>query len=238
MMTARQDKEKVEDFLHQPIEGTTEPHPFSGTYRTPLFGFEGKFKGDLNLPIPVPKEPTPPAPEQPIPPIPPPYDNQVAELLAISVQNQAIQIWNQVAIIKNQILDRVSYERNNAIGNDSLLYDWDEETIDPAYQVTFTVLVPEGKVLFLQYFNITYNADSYYTHQLDSVTSPTLPDLIEPLQDFGDHGIPFFNPPHLCYSNVVFTAANLGLFPQTYGIFVRGFFRDSTKVNKEFVGQR
>lgn len=240
MTTIPQQKEKIEEFLEKPIEGTTTPAPFTGEYKSQTGLFAGKFKGNVELPkqIPTPTEPTPPAPEEPLPPIPPPYDNQVAELLAISIQNQAIQIQNENAIIKNQILDRISYERSNAVGNDSLLYDWAEETIDPAYQVTFTVLVPEGKVLFLQYFNLTYNEDSYYTHQLDSVTAPTLPDLTEPLEDFGDHGVPFFNPPHLCYSNVVFSVANLGIFPRTYGIFVRGFFRDTTKINKGYVGQR
>lgn len=206
---------------------------FRGRYKSNTGLFAGAVSGTVDTPIPT--EPTPPSPQ---PPIPPPEGGSTEELLSVMIQNQAIQIYNQVAIVQNQILDRISYERNNAVGNDSLLYDWAEEVVEPGFQVTFSISVPDGKVLFLEYWNVTYNANTYYIHEIDSVTAPTLPNLTEPLQDFGDHGSPFFNPPHLCYANVSITAANLGILPLTYGIFMRGWFRDSTKVNPDYVGTR
>lgn len=208
--------------------------PFEGEYKTPFLGLRGTFAGSVELPVPT--EPTPPSPEPPLPPPEPPYD--LGELMAIAIHNQGIQIWNSTAIIQNQILDRIEYERNNPLINDNPCYDWAEETVEPGYQVTFTLLVPEGSRFFAECWNTSYNDDSYYTHTIDGVSAGTLPDLTQPLMDFGDIYSYMFRPPRIIQNHLILTAANLGLFAQTYSVFIRGFFRDSTKVDKEFRGAR
>lgn len=209
----------------------------SGTYKSNTGLFAGKFKGNVDLPQ-TSQPPIIPPTDPPIPPPEPPYDNQVAELLAIQIQNQGIVIQNQNQLIEGQKMDRIEYERNNPLINDNPLYDWTEATVPVNSMVTFTLAVPEGQVLFLQYWNMTFVDDSLYGHQIDGTGATTLPNLTEPLQDFGNHGLPFFNPPRLIYSHLILTATNLGDDEAVYGVFLRGFFRQTTKLNPEYQGAR
>lgn len=140
-------------------------------------------------------------------------------------------------MVKNQEIERKSWERNNPLTTDSPVYDWAEETIDPGYMVTFTLNVPEGQVFFFEYFNITYNADTTYNVYIDNVGPATLPTLTDVLQDFGNHA-PFFKPPRLCYQDVVITALNNDDVAHTYSVFIRGFFRSEVKTDKEYLGSR
>jgi len=178
--------------------------------------------------------------QTPTPLVPPPpqtYADESLRLLSIIATNQGSAIQNQNRIIKNQELERKSWERNNPLTTDSPVYDWAEATINPGYQVIFTLAVPEGSVFFFEYFNITYNVDSTYDLSIDSAGTSVFPTLTDVLQDFGDH-LPIFKPPRLCYMSVVITALNNGVLAQTYSCFVRGFFRQSIKTEKEYLGQQ
>ena len=137
-------------------------------------------------------------------------------------------------IIEDQNIERKSWERNNPLITDSPIYDWAEETIDPGFLVSFTLIVPEGQVFFFEYFNITYNADTIYNVVIDGTAEPT---TIDTIQDFGDHN-PFFKPPRMCYEQVAISALNNGVIAQTYGVFMRGWFRQTIKIDKEYVGSR
>jgi len=228
---------EIEKFLGEE-EAAIIKAPFKGEYKTPLFGFKGKFAGDVDLPVEepaplaTPTEPTEPAP--PISPIIPPppetYDVEILKLLSIIGTNQG-------TMIENQNLERRRWERSNPLITDSPVYDWAEETIDPGYQVSFTLTIPEGNVYFFEYLNITYNADTVYEIIIDEVGDPTLPTLTDVLQDFGDHS-PFFKPPRLCYRSVVITALNNDDVAHTYSVFLRGWFRQSLKTDKEYLGAR
>ncbi len=235
-MTINQDKNKIEDFLDEPIEGTTDPAPFSGTYRSKSGLFSGSLKGNVNLP----KTAQPPIIDPTPPPLPPPlppeeYEDESHKLLAIMIQNQGIGIQNQNQIIENQLWDRIEYERSNPLINDSPVYDWEESVVPPGFMVIFTLTIPDGKTLFLDYFNISFEENSIYNFIADGISTPA---LTEVLMDFGDHYNNMFNPPRLCYSSVVVTALNDGNEDQTYSFFIRGFLRDSTKVNTQYLGQR
>ncbi len=228
---------EMEKFLAEEEAAITKA-PFKGEYKTPLFGFTGKFEGDVDLPVeePAPAGPTPiPTPIPPltppiIPPLPETYTDEMLKLLSIIGTNQGI-------IIENQNLERRRWERCNPLATDSPVYDWNEATIDPGFMVTFTLTIPEGSVFFFEYFNISYNDDTTYNIYIDGVGPATLPTLAEVMQDFGDHN-PFFKPPRLCYTNVEITALNNGVIAQTYSAFIRGFFRQQIKTDKEYLGQR
>lgn len=260
-MTVEEKKKAVEEFLDiqgdnqveevSDEEKPTTPAPFAGRYKSDTGLFSGGFEGEVDIPEAPVEEPTLPATAPPLPaptppPIPPPeppYD--VGELLSIMIQNQGTFIEGQNKIIKgqdkvieNQEVERREYNRSHILVDDSPVYDWAEAIgVEPGYQVTFTLTIPEGSVFFFEYFNITYNADTIYNISIDSVGSPTLPTLTDVLQDFGDHNI-MFRPPKLCYQDVVITALNNGAIAQTYSVFVRGWFRQSVKIDKEYIGSR
>lgn len=257
-MTIEEKKKKVEEFLGQQdnnqVEPTevsndveekdTIPAPFAGRYKSDTGLFSGGFEGEVELPEAPAVEPTPaPAPTpSPIPPPEPPYD--VGELLAIQIVNQGTFIGNQNRIIEgqdkiieNQERDRIEYERLNVLSFDNPVYDFAESTIDSGYQVTFTLVVPEGKALFLEYFCITYAPDTIYGLVIDGVGSTTYPLITEPILDYANHQT-FFRPPRICYSSVIVTATNLQAVAQTFNIFIRGFFRDTQRLNPEYLGSR
>ena len=137
-------------------------------------------------------------------------------------------------ILLNQLIDRKSWERNNPLITDSPVYDWLELTTPPGFLATFTLTVPEGQVFFFDYFNITYRDDTVYNITTDGVTEPT---TTEPVMDWADHYL-IFRPPRLCYEQVTITALNDGVTTQNYGCFIRGFFRQSIKTDKDYMGAR
>ncbi len=257
-MTVEEKKKAVEEFLQkqdgdqaEPVEvpeekveeKATVPAPFAGRYKSDTGLFSGAFEGNVDLPEPLAEEPPPsaPTPTPPIPPPEPPYDSQISELLAIQIQNQAISIGNQDRIIEgqnkvieNQVMDRIEYERNNPLIEDSPIYDFEEVTLDPGFQVIFTLVVPEGSVMFFELFGITYNVDSTYGLTIDGLVFPTLTDVV---QDFADFGT-IFRPPRLVYSSIVITALNNGVIPEAYAVFIRGWLRQTIKTSKEYLGSR
>ncbi len=168
-----------------------------------------------------------PIPTAPIAPITP-LTTQIANTEMINLLSR---------IVQNQNLERMRWERCNPMITDSPVYDFAEETIDPGYMVTFTLTVNEGSVFFFEYFNITYNDDTIYNLYIDGVGPATLPTLTDVLQDFGDHS-PFFKPPRLCYQNVIITALNNDDVAHTYSVFLRGWFRQQIKTDKEYLGSR
>jgi len=213
---------EIEKFLGEE-EASIIKAPFEASYRSNTGIFKGQIQGNIDLPI---EEPTviPTIPTIPPPPAPIPIDlSGVIILLS--------------RIIANQDLERMRWERCNPLATDSPVYDWAEATIDPGYIVVFTLTIPEGSVFFFEYFNISYNPDTTYNIYIDSVGPATFPALAEVMQDFGDHN-PFFKPPRLCYNNVEITALNNGIIAQTYSAFVRGFFRQQIKTDKDYLGGR
>ena len=169
-----------------------------------------------------------PIPEAPTPPIYPTFSPTAANAEMINLLSQ---------IVKNQETERKSWERNNPLITDSPVYDWAEATINPGFQVIFTLTIPEGSTFFFEYFNITYAVDSVYNITIDGAGTSVFPTLTDVLQDFGDH-FPIFKPPRLCYRSVVITALNGGVVAQAYGCFIRGFYRQTIKTEKEYLGQQ
>ena len=128
-------------------------------------------------------------------------------------------------LVENQEIDRVRYERANAIEGDEPIYDWLELETPPGYIATFTYTVSEGHVFYLEYLNITFNADTVYNIWIDGAYQPQLTDV---LQDFGDHA-QVWKPQKKVYNNVQVTALNNGLITQNYASFFRG--------GVDFIGQ-
>ena len=153
-------------------------------------------------------------------------DNQMAD------NTEVIRLLNR--IVENQDRDRKEYERNNPLITDNPVYDWAELATPAGYLATFILTIPEGFSFMFDYFNITYADDTVYNIIVDGVAEPTTTDTI---MDWGDHYL-IFRPPRLCYRNIVITALNDGVIAQIYGCFIRGFFRQTTKVDKEFIGSR
>ena len=224
--------EDVEISDNEVEEKKTIPAPFSGKYKSESGMFGGAFQGNIDLPAeePIPPPTSPPAPAPIIPPPPESYDEEILKLLSIIGTNQG-------TMIENQNLERRRWERTNPLITDSPVYDWAEATIDPGFMVTFTLTVNEGSVFFFDYWNISYNDDTTYNIYIDGVGPATFPTLVEVMQDFGDHQKIFF-PPRLCYTNVKITALNNGVIAQTYSAFVRGWFRQQIKTDKEYLGSR
>jgi len=137
-------------------------------------------------------------------------------------------------IIRNQEVERRSYERNNPLTTDNPVYDWLELSTPAGFLATFTLTVPEGFVFLFEYFNTTYRANTVYNISIDGVAEPT---TTEPVMDWADHFL-IFRPPRICYRYVIITALNNGDATTTYGCFIRGFFRSTTKVSKEYIGAR
>lgn len=218
---------EIEKFLSDEEENITKA-PFKGEYKTPILGFTGKFKGDVDLPVEEPALATLPAPTPPTPtPLePPPVPIDLSGVITLLRR-----------ILINQLIERRSWERNNPLLSDSPVYDWAEETIDPGYIVTFNLPILEGNIFFFDYFNITYNANTIYNLYIDGVGPGTLPTLTDVILDFGNHQ-KIFLPPRLCYQNVIITALNNDDVAHTYSVFIRGFFRSSTKIDKEYLGAR
>ncbi len=173
-------------------------------------------------------------PEVPLAPAPIPEPTPVAPAPILN-NTEVIGLLRRILI--NQLIERREYERSNVLIDDSPIYDFAEETIDPGYMVTFTLTIAEGRTFFFEYFNITYNADTIYNLYIDGVGPGTLPTLTDVLQDFGDHNI-MFSPPRLCYQNVIITALNNDNVAHTYSVFLRGWMRSSTKVDKSYLGSR
>ena len=182
------------------------------------------------------QEETPKTPEVPLTPAPilTPAP-AVAPALALNDNVEVIGLLRRMLI--NQLIERREYERSHVLIDDSPIYDFAEETIDPGFMVTFTLTIAEGRIFFFEYFNITYNEDTIYNLYIDGVGPGTLPTLTDVLQDFGDHNI-MFSPPRLCYQNVIITATNVGAIAQTYSVFMRGWFRQSVKIDQEYLGSR
>ena len=243
-MTVEEKKKAVEEFLgNQVEERATTPAPFAGKYKSNTGLFSGGFEGEIQIPEAPIVEP-PPAPvttPPPIPPPAPPYDSQISELLAIQIQNQAIAIEGQNKIIEgqdkiieNQNKEIIERERNNPLIDDSPIYDFEEVILDPGYQVTFSLVVNEGSVMFFELFGITYNVDSTYGLIVDGLVFPQLSDVV---QDFADFGT-IFRPPLLVYSSIAITALNNGVIPVTFSVFIRGWLRQAIKTDKAFLGSR
>jgi len=150
----------------------------------------------------------------------------------INNNEEVIKILNRILI--NQLIERKSYERNNPLITDIPIYDWLEIETPAGYIVTFTLTVPEGFLFFFDYFNITYAPNTIFNITIDGVAESPVTD---PVQDWGNHA-PFFNPPRICQDHVIITALNDGTVDQTYGCFMRGFFRQSIKIDKDYIGAR
>ena len=132
-------------------------------------------------------------------------------------------------ISENQEIDRIRYERNNAISGDDPIYDWSEVTIQPGQVVQFIYNVPEGHVFFLEYVNIVHNIDTTYSIFIDGQYQPNLSYAIE---DFGDH-MDIWNPPKMCYNNVQVWALNNWVANQTYATFFRCWNRFYRAIHRE-----
>ncbi len=165
---------------------------------------------------------------EPVIPIAPIY----TEFSPTAVNAEMIDLLRQ--IIKNQEVERKSYERNNPLTTDNPVYDWLELSTPAGFLATFTLTIPEGFVFLFEYFNTTYRDDTIYSITIDGVTEPT---TTEPVMDWADHYL-IFRPPRICYRHVIITALNNGDATTTFGCFIRGFFRSTTKVSKEYVGAR
>ena len=230
-------EDKVEEVSEEKVEEKlTTPAPFAGRYKSDTGLFKGAFEGNVEFPEAptVEPTPTPSVPEPIIPPPPETYDEEILKLLSIIGTNQGMLIEGQNKVIGNQELDRREYERNNPLITDSPVYDFEEVILQPGYQVTFTLVVPEGSVMFFELFGITYNVDSTYGLTIDGLVFKTLTDV---LQDFADFGT-IFRPPRLVYSSIIITALNNGVIAEAYSLFIRGWFRQTVKLDKEYLGQR
>ena len=150
----------------------------------------------------------------------------------IGGNTEVIRLLNR--IVENQDRDRKEYERNNPLITDNPVYDWAELITPAGYLATFTLIIPEGFSFMFDYFNITYADDTVYNITVDGVAEPTTTDTV---MDWGDHYL-IFRPPRLCYRSVVITALNDGAITQTYDCFIRGFLRQSIKLDKEYLGSR
>ncbi len=148
--------------------------------------------------------------EEPVPP-----ENEVVVLLK--------------KITENQEIERKRWERNNPTEFDDPIYDWLELELPPGFIATFTYTIPEGRIFYFEYLNITYNADTVYSIWIDGAYQPILTDV---LQDFGDHA-QIWKPQKMCYNNVQITALNNGIITQNYATFFRGWNRWSRAVNRE-----
>ncbi len=137
-------------------------------------------------------------------------------------------------ILINQLIERRSWERNNPLITDSPVYDWLELSTPAGFLATFTLTVPEGQVFFFDYFNTTFRDDTVYNITIDGVAEPS---TTEPVMDWADHYL-IFRPPRLCYEHVIITALNNGVDTQNYGSFLQGFFRQTIKLDKEYLGAR
>ena len=138
-------------------------------------------------------------------------------------------------VVNNQEVERVEYNRSHALVDDSPVYDWLELSVPAGSLVTFTLTVPEGSRFFFNYFNITYRADTIYNITVDGVAEPP---TTEPVTDWADHYNSVFSPPRICQRHVIITALNNGDATTTYGCFLNGFFRASTKIDKSYLGAR
>ncbi len=140
-------------------------------------------------------------------------------------------------IVENQELDQLRWERNNPIQGDESIYEWTQRTLQPGYQVAFSISVPEGQVFFMEFFNVTYNEDTEYEIYIDGELQGEqnpLYTLTDTLQDFGDN-LPLYKPPKACYRLVEVRVYNDSLLiAQTYNITFRGFFRQTEKIKKIF----
>ncbi len=172
-------------------------------------------------------------PEVPLAPAPIPTPSpETAPTPMLNNNAEIIGVLRRILI--NQLIERRSWERSNPLITDNPVYDWIELATPAGFIATFTLTVPEGRAFFFDYFNITYRDDTIYTITIDGVAEPT---TTEPVMDWADHYL-IFRPPRLCYEHVIITALNNGDETQTYGCFMRGFFRQTVKVDKDYIGAR
>jgi len=151
------------------------------------------------------------------------------KIAPLDVNNEILVLLKKIS--ENQEIDRKRYERNNPVEGDEPIYDWAEATINPGDMVQFSFLIPEGRVFFFEYLNVTHNVDTTYYIWLDGVYQPT---LTQSLQDFGDH-MQIYKPPKMCYNRVEVWALNNGIIAQTYATFFRGFNRWYREINREIL---
>ena len=142
-------------------------------------------------------------------------------------ENEAITLLKKIT--ENQEIDRKRWERRNAVEGDEEIYDFNEASVDPGHIVEFYLDVPEGWVLFLNYINITYAADTDYNIWIDNIWEPSLTDSI---LDFGNHQS-YYIPPRKCYTQAKITALNNGAITQTYNVFFGGFLRRYRAIGRE-----
>ena len=176
-------------------------------------------------------------PETPVVPLTPaliPEPTPIAPALALNDNVEVIGLLRRILI--NQLIERRSWERSNPIAGDERIYEWTQRTLQPGFQVNFSITVTEGQVFFMEFFNITYNADTEYEIYIDGELQGEqnpLYTLTDTPQDFGDN-LPLYNPPRACYRLIEVRAANLGAIAQTYNVTFRGFSRPVEKVEKIF----
>ena len=171
-------------------------------------------------------------PEVPLAPSPIPEPTPVVAPAPILNNTEIIGLLRRILI--NQLIERRSWERNNPLITDNPVYDWLELSNPAGFLATFTLTVPEGQAFFFDYFNITFRDDTVYNITIDGVAEST---TTEPIMDWADHYL-IFRPPRICYKHVIITALNNGTDTQNYGCFMQGFFRQTIKLDKEYIGSR
>ena len=132
-------------------------------------------------------------------------------------------------ISENQEIDRKRWERRNPFEGDESTETWSEVTIAPGYKVDFELSVNEGHVFYLDYMNITFAEDVLYDLKIDGIFSNAVTD---PLQDWGQH-FSLWNPPKMCYNNIIVSALNLSDEDLTFGCFIKGFNRWYRSIKRE-----
>ncbi len=122
---------------------------------------------------------------------------------------------------ETQYLERLRFEKDNAVAGDINVHDWAEVDVPPGSIVVFNILINEGWVFHCKWVNCTFADDTTYTLTFDGRYEPPLSEFI---MDYADH-YRTFEPPIRSYSQAQITALNLSETTNTYSVFYGGFLR-------------
>ncbi len=164
---------------------------------------------------------------------------QIAEVhktMNIYIGNISPLSKNQVTIMQEisglkdmQRVQEDQYARDNPIKKDDPVYEHKEEIIEAETSHTFTYKIPEGRVLYLRNFGVTYHVDSTYKMYLDGDYNPTLSDVIS---EFGEHP-DLFKPAKMLYKDFKVEVTNNSKAAMTYNFWTNGWLRRYTSEERK-----
>lgn len=118
-------------------------------------------------------------------------------------------------------LERVRFEKTNAVSGDQNIHDWVEASVPSGSIATFSFQLNEGWVFHIQKIQITYQPLSIYNFIRDGIYEPTLSEWVN---DYADQYV-LFNPPLKAFSQCEISVLNLSGITQIYSVFMGGFLR-------------